>query len=141
MMHRLSDGTLRFQLWEIKKYVQRTVDTATAANSVISRAYQQLEDNALEYLARYTAIGQELDPELEDFFGRLVELWIDADPSAAAGVSLNTTVNLIPPSTFHDFGAKFPKLVNPIRLCGMIAAVEDFTLFSTMVRDFVWKGL
>ena len=141
MIHRKEDGHLSFRLWEIKKFVRRKIDATTTANSTITKAYDQLRENALEYLARYTSIGQELNPELSDFFGGLVELWLDASPEASAGVSINTSAEFIPPNSFHDFGDKFPEFVDPIRLLGMIAAVEDFALFSNMVRGYVWKGL
>jgi hypothetical protein len=141
MIHRLGDGHLRFRLWEIKKFVRRNENATTTANPTIARAYDQLRTNALEYLARYTSIGQELDPELEDFFGSLVEMWLDARPEASAGVSINTSEICIPPNCFQDFGKKFPEYVDPVRLLGMIAAVEDFALFSTTVRGCIWKGL
>ena len=141
MVHRVDDGSLRFRLWEIKKFVRRTPDATTTANATITKAYDQLREHAPEYLARYTSIGQELDSELEDFFGRLVDMWTDATPEASAGISLNTSAAYIPPNSFHDLGTKFPEFVDPVRLLGMIAAVEDFALFSNKVREFVWKGL
>lgn len=141
MIHRIENGSLRFRLWEIKKIVHRKNESTTTANSTIAKAYEQLRQNALEYLARYTSIGQELDPELADFFGSLVEMWLDASPEASVGVSLNTSKDLVPPDGFHDFGEKFPEFLTPIRLFGMITAVEDFSLFSSLVREIVWKGL
>lgn len=141
MIHRLEDGHLRFRLWEIKKLVHRNEDATTTTNSTIARAYEQLRSNALEYLARYTSIGQELDPELNDFFGRLVEMWLDATPEASAGVSINTSESCIGPNSFNDFGEKFPEFIDPVRLLGMIAAVEDFGLLSSKVQEYVWKGL
>ena len=141
IIHRLEDGHLRFRLWEIKKFVRRNEDATGTTNPTITRAYEQLKSNALEYLARYTSIGQELDPELNDFFGNLVEMWLDAAPEASAGVSINTSEACIGPNSFHDFGEKFPEFVDPVRLLGMMTAVEDFALFSSKVREFVWKGL
>jgi hypothetical protein len=141
LIHRLEDGHLRFRLWEIKKVVRRNEDATATTNPTITKAYEQLRSNALEYLARYTSIGQELDPELNDFFGNLVEMWLDAAPEASAGVSINTSEVCIGPNSFHDFGEKFPEFVDPVRLLGMITAVEDFELFSSKVREYVWKGL
>lgn len=141
MIHRLEDGHLRFRLWEIKKFVRRNEDATTNANPTIAKAYDQLGTKAIEYLARYTSIGQELDPELNDFFGNLVEMWLDARPEASAGVSINTSEVCIPPNCFQKFGDRFPKYVDPVRLLGMITAVEDFALFSTTVREYIWKGL
>ncbi len=141
LIHRLDDGRLRFRLWEIKKLVRRNEDATASTNSTISRAYEQLRSNALEYLARYTSIGQELDPELSDFFGNLVEMWLDATPEASAGVSINTSEVCIGSNSFNDFGEKFPEFIEPVRLLGMITAVEDFGQFSSKVQEFVWKGL
>jgi hypothetical protein len=141
MIHRLGDGHLRFRLWEIKKLVRRNEDATATTNSTITRAYEQIRSNALEYLARYTSIGQELEPELNDFFGNLVEMWLDATPEASAGVAINTSEACVASNSFHDFGEKFPEFVNPVRLLGIIAAVEDFALLTSKVREFVWKGL
>lgn len=141
LIHQLEDGHLRFRLWEIKKVVRRSDDATATTNPTITKAYEQLRSNALEYLARYTSIGQELDPELNDFFGNLVEMWLDAAPEASAGVSINTSEVCIGPNSFHDFGEKFPEFVDPVRLLGMITAVEDFELFSNKVREYVWNGL
>ena len=118
---------------EIKKFVHRSESSTTTANATINKAYDQLNSNATEYLARYTSIGQELEPELKDFFGKLVDLWIDRSPEASAGVSLNTSQMNIPSDSFHSFGDHFPEFINPIRLRGMIGAVDNFTSFSQKV--------
>ncbi len=140
MIHKINDDYLMFRLWEIKKFV--STDPANPnARATILKAYEQLEANAIEYLARYTSIGQELDPDLKDFFGQLVDLWIDASPKASAGVSINTSIKHIPVVAFHDLGARFPALTDPVRLRGMLTAVNDFSDFSKKVRGFVWKSL
>lgn len=137
VIHRVPDGYLMFRLWEIKK------STGQAATSgAVSRAYKQLSAKATEYLARYTVIGQELpDSELADFYGQLVDLWIEASCEAAVGVSVATSQDHIPRRCFTTFGQRFASFVDPIRLQGMLTAIGDFSAFTTAVRDCVWKGL
>jgi hypothetical protein len=137
IIHRILDGELMFRLWEIKKCAGNC-----PVNSTINTAYGQLNANALEYLARYSGIGQELqDAELSNFYGQLVELWLDAEPGAAAGVSVATSSNNVPARCFSTFGKQFPQFVDPVRLKGMLTAIGDFPDFACKVREFVWKGL
>ncbi len=139
VIHRVTDGYLMFRLWEMKKC---TGDSPVS--STVNVAYGQLNDNALEYLARYTAIGQELqdvNPELAEFYGKLMDLWIDAQPQAAAGVSVATSSKNVPGQCFTTFGQRFPKFIDPVRLKGMLAALDDFSDFSLRVRAEIWKGL
>ena len=97
---------------------------------------------ATEYLARYTTIGQEIpDAELADFYGQLIDLWIDARPEASAGVSVATCVTRVPTKCFTTFGKHFPKFTEPIRLRGMLTAIQDFPTFASKVREYIWKGL
>jgi hypothetical protein len=141
IIHRLNTGDLMFRLWEIKKFIQRSDNSTTSANSTLTDAYQQLEAKAHEYLARYTSFGQELDPELKDFFGLLIDMWEDAKPEAAAGVALNTSRTLIPTKNFENLPLRFSRFVSPVRLMGMISAVDDFATFAIKVRRAIWKGL
>jgi hypothetical protein len=138
VIHRVPIGYLMFRLWEIKKCVG-----ASVVSSTVSTAYSQLDAKAKEYLARYTAIGQELqnEPELADFYGQLIDLWVDAQPGAAVGVSVATSSDHIPQECFTTFGQRFPKFVDPVRLRGMLTAIGDFSDFACRVRDSVWIGL
>lgn len=140
-IHRVQNEYLMFRLWEIKKFTGNP-ESSTGVNSTVNRAYGQLNAKALEYLARYTVIGQELsEPELADFYGQLVDLWLEARREAAAGVSVVTSLCHIPQQCFTTFGQHFPKFVNPVRLRGMLTAVGDFSAFALKVREFIWKGL
>lgn len=136
IIHR-TNGNLMFRLWEMKK--------CTGSNSVsstVNTAYNQLDSNALEYLARYSTVGQELsDTELSVFYGQLLDHWLDASESAAIGISVTTSFDSIPSQCFTTFGNKFPKFTSPPRLHGLLTAVEDFAVFSKKVRDIVWSGL
>ena len=140
-IHRVQREYLMFRLWEIKKFT-RAPQSSTSVNSTVNRAYKQLNAKALEYLARYTAIGQEIsDPELADFYGQLVDLWLEARKEAAAGVSIVTSLRHVPQRCFTTFSQHFPKFVNPVRLRGMLTAVEDFSSLTLKVREFIWRGL
>jgi hypothetical protein len=136
-IHRVQEGYLMFRLWEMKKCVG-----ASTVSSAVNTAYNQLNALALEYLARYATVGQELPhEELADFYSRLVDLWIDARPEAAVGVSVATSHNHVPQRCFTTFGNHFPEFVDPLRLRGMLTAISDFSSFSRKVRDHVCGAL
>lgn len=141
-IHRFIDNELFFRLWEIKKYAPRKDDTTQQLSTTVNKAYSQLNSKALEYLARITATEQELDaPELEEFVGRLVELWIGASRQAAAGVSIATSLNHASQDCFNDFGNRFPRFTNPVRLLGVLTGIDDFSAFADTVKNYIWKGL
>lgn len=137
IIHESTNADLMFRLWEIKK-----CSGSSTVGSTVVNAYKQLNARATKYLARYTAIGQEIsDQKLADFYGQLVDLWIDARPEASAGVSAAICVTRIPTRCFTTFGKHFPQFVNPVRLQGMLTAIQDFPAFAIMVREYIWKGL
>lgn len=141
-IHRVDGDYLMFRLWEIKKFAGDPDLDSGSVSSTIGTAYTQLEANALEYLARYTAIGQELsDPILADFYGRLVDFWVEAEKEASIGVSVVTSLCHVPRQCFTTFGEHFPKLINPVRLRGMLTAIGDFSDFAAIVRSNIWTGL
>jgi hypothetical protein len=137
VIHKIAHDYLMFRLWEIKK------NSGTASiSSTINTAYEQLSTRAMEYLARYTSIGQELqDTNLADFYSQLVEHWIEASREAAAGVSVAMDSDRTPSSCFTTFGTQFPRFVSPRRLKGMLTAIDDFSSFSEKVQAAIWKGL
>ena len=137
IIHHHASANLMFRLWEIKKCTGDSKVSHTVGN-----AYRQLDAKATEYLARYTAIGQEIaDTALSDFYGQLVDLWIDAKPEAAAGVSVATSLARCPNRCFTTFGKNFPRFTDPIRLRGMLTAIADFPKFANKVREYIWTGL
>jgi len=137
IIHGSTSTVLMFRLWEIKK-----CSGTSTVSSTVGNAYKQLNTRATRYLARYTAIGQEIsDQRLADFYGQLVDLWIDAKPEASAGVSVATCATRVPARCFTTFGKNFPKFTKPIRLRGMLAAIQDFPAFASKVREYIWKGL
>lgn len=142
IVHRMDGAMLMFRLWELKKYAPSSSGASTSAKPTVRRAFTQLDSKALEYLARYTAIGQELDEEeLAEFYGKLVELWIDGSPQAAAGVSVATSECYVADDCFSEFGDYFPDFLVPNRLRGMLNSVADYSGFVREVQRQVWKGL
>jgi hypothetical protein len=143
VVHRLQGDTLMFRLWEMKKYVPTSVNSTTSVSSTIANAYTQLNANATEYLARYTAIGQELrdDPELSQFYSQLVDFWIDATEQAGCGVSVATSPHCVPNSCYSTFGTRFPRFTNQFQRRGMLTAIDDFAAFSQRVQEIIWSGL
>ncbi|HML41260.1 MAG TPA: hypothetical protein PKD23_11310 [Bellilinea sp.] len=142
IIHRLSSGTLMYRLWEMKKFAPTSDDTTQRISSTIERAYSQLNSNAMEYLARITTTEQEtVNPELEEFLGLLPDLWVDASPQAAAGVSIATSFKYVESNCFDNFGARFPRFTQPVRLRGMITGVLDFSKLSLLIQEYIWKGL
>ena len=142
IVHRLPNNLLMFRLWEMKKFSPTAAVGSQRIVGTVERAYSQLNSKALEYLARITATEQEVaNPELEEFLGMLPDLWVDASPQAAAGVSVATSTNFLELDCFNDFGNRFPKFTQPIRLKGMLTGVLDFSRLSVLVQEYIWKGL
>jgi len=137
IIHGLPNTGLMFRLWEIKK-----CSGTSTVSSTVGNAYKQLNARATKYLARYTAIGQEIsDQRLANFYGQLIDFWIDAKSEASAGISVATCVTRVPTRCFTTFGKHFPQFTDPVRLRGMLTAIQDFPTFATKVRECVWRGL
>lgn len=130
------DGALAFRLWEIKKHDSRAHVSAT-----VSRAYKQLEANATQYLAQMTSLGKHVAPDLAELFARLVDLWIDADPAAGAGVAVATSEGSLPERCFGRMGDRFPRLTGEDQLEGLVLGLADFPAFSQRVKEIVWSAL
>lgn len=137
VVYRAQGDYLMFRLWEMKKL------TGTGdVSSTVATAYTQLETNVMEYLARYTAFGQELaDPDLAAFYSRLMDSWTCAGKEASVGVSVATSQSNVPTTCFTTFGSRFPRMLVPKRLRGMLTAIDDFGQFAEFVRVWAWKGL
>lgn len=131
------DDGCSFFLWEIKK------NTGSARVSAsVKRAYDQLGENALEYLARYVgpaSVEAADDPALLASIGSMVDDWASASPSAGAGVAVATSVAKAPSRCFSKFPDYFP-LLKP-RLKGAVFGIGDFPAFAETVRDTLWIGL
>jgi hypothetical protein len=128
---------LAFRLWEIKKH-----HGDSPVSGTVSRAYDQLSSKATEYLAQLTALGRYQDDEdLRRFFAQLVEIWVDAEPGAGAGVAVSTSAASMPKRCFSTMGDHFPDLTEPGQLEGLLVAVGNFPTFADEVKRSVWKGL
>ncbi len=139
VIHKQPSGDLVFRLWEMKKFAPN--EPGQRVSSTITRACNQLNTKALEYLARYTAIGQELsDPELESFCSELMPNWIKSDPAASVGVSVATSNSCLDINCFSDLGDRFPQISNGL-IEGMLTGLADFSAFAGKVQEFIWKGL
>lgn len=137
IVHRNPAGELFFRLWEIKK-----ATGASDVSSTVTTAYGQLKTRALRYLAEYTTIAATIgDSEVAGFLAGMIEAWVNAEPTAAAGVSVATSTDKVPERCFTTFGDQFPQLTVPKRLKGMITALEALPEFAEMVKEEIWKGL
>jgi hypothetical protein len=127
-----------FRLWEIKKNTG-----TTSISSTVNTAYGQLKTKATKYLARYMTVAQDLGlpPDVSELYSRLLDHWVDASDRAAAGVAVSTSTGHLPGQCFSTFGDQFPGFVSPVRLRGMLSAIDDFPAFTEKVRGEVWRGL
>lgn len=130
-----SNGTLVFRLWESKAHTAKG-----AVRDVVNNACLQVDSNALRYLARFSKVGQGLgDPELQQFYGSLLELWRAAAREAGGGISVTTASN----ATAGSFG-NYPSywaFVHDDQRQGLVVTIEDYAAFAKQVRQGLWNGL
>ncbi|MFJ9448600.1 hypothetical protein ACIRRH_43425 [Kitasatospora sp. NPDC101235] len=140
VVHRLTgapDASLLFRLWEIKKFTG-----AGSVSGTISKAADQLKERGLEYLAKLCSAHANEPGDIGELMSQLVELWIQADPSGGAGVSVSTNTASLPKrSAFTQVPGYLPDLRHPGQLEGLIVAVGDFTKFADQVKEFLWSAL
>ncbi|MDP8929512.1 MAG: hypothetical protein M3O70_13315 [Actinomycetota bacterium] len=138
VVYRSDAGLLAFRLWEIKKHNGKGAVTQTVGN-----AHRQLNTRALSYLARYTAVSEQLsnDPDLQTFYATLVDKWQNEDAAVGAGVAVATSCNGDEADCFGGLPNRFPHLKNGDRLEGMLNAIGDYSAFVKKVKDEVWSGL
>ena len=129
------DGTLVFRLWESKAHTG-----AGTVRDVVNGACRQVDSKALRYLARFSKVGQSLDdPELQEFYGCLPELWRRAAREAGAGISVATTSD----ETSECFGncPNYWQFTHDDQRQGLVVKIEDYAAFAELVREELWKGL
>jgi hypothetical protein len=133
-IHRVN-GTLVFRLWESKAH---TADGTV--RDVVNGACRQVDSHALRYLARFSKVGQSLaDPELQRFYGSLLELWRGAARQAGVGISVATKSD----ATADCFG-NYPSywtFAHDDQRQGLVVTIEDYAAFAKRVRQVLWKGL
>jgi len=129
------DGSLVFRLWESKAHTG-----GGTVRDVVNGACRQVDSKALRYLARFSKVGQSLDdPELQQFYGRLPELWRQAAREAGAGISVATASE-----AFSDCFGNCPtywQFTHDDQRQGIVVKIEDYATFATLVREELWKGL
>jgi hypothetical protein len=126
----------QFRLWEIKKHTG-----GAHVSSTLRKAYQQLDRRGIQYLNKYSLIGEYLDdPQLARFYALLPDYWIERSHFAAAGVAVAVNTPL-PVRSFQGFVRLFPEFADPPRLRGLLAAFDDFPKFARDVRRDLWSGL
>lgn len=122
-----SNGTLGFRLWESKAH---TADGTV--RDVVNGACRQVDSNALRYLARFSKVGQALgDPELQKFYGSLLELWRAAAREAGGGISVATASD----ATGDCFG-NYPNywaFGHDDQRQGLVVTIEDYAAFAKQV--------
>ena len=130
------NGSLGYFLWEIKKNTGQAHVSRT-----IARAYDQLDSNALDYLARYVgAAGAEAnEADVQALLASMVQDWITSSGTAGAGVAVAPSFTKTPRSCFSTFPNRFPDL-KP-RLRGVVFGLGDFPAFATAVKELLWTAL
>ena len=130
-----SNGSLVFRLWESKAH---TADGTV--REVVNGACRQVDSNALRYLARFSKVGQGLgDPELQQFYGSLLELWRAAAREAGGGISVATASDAI-----GDCFGNYPSywtFGHDDQRQGLVVTIEDYAAFAKQVRQELWNGL
>lgn len=129
-------GQLMFRLWEIKKH-----HGAAHVSSTVSRAYNQLDERATEYLAQLTGLADQYDGDLADLLARLVDLWVEADNRAGAGVAVSTSNSKHPKKCFSTMDKAFPQFSNAGQLEGLVLGLGELPMFASRVREIVWSVL
>lgn len=114
VVYKIDDGTLVFRLWEIKKHASSN----RRLSATIGGASKQLAARGKEYLAKLAGPETvEQEGPLGDLYANIVELWLNGDDRAGAGVSVGTSVEHAPgrPVTFRSIATAFP-ISGPDRL-------------------------
>jgi hypothetical protein len=130
-----ANGALVFRLWESKAHT-----SDGAVRDVVNGACRQVNTKALRYLARFSKVGQSLDdPELQQFYGRLLELWRSSAREAGGGISVATASD----ATADSFG-NYPNywaFSHDDQRQGLVVTIEDYAAFAKQVRQELWNGL
>lgn len=136
IVYEVNGHPMIFRLWEVKKH------TGSAGLSRTSRkAYEQLVAHGDRYLAQLTAMHADKGGPLGELCAELVDLWVEADIRAGAGVGV-TSANLPAPARcFTAMGKHLPQFTQPGQLEGLLCAVQEYRDLAADVRRFVWTAL
>ena len=132
------DEVLTFCLWEIKSYTG-----ARTVSGTLRKAYGQLSERGMEYLAKLTGIeaAAREDPRMDDLYANLLDLWASESDRRAAGVAVAAGSEFASASSFATMAKHLPGFTHDWQLEGLIAAIGDFREFALDVRERVWSGL
>jgi hypothetical protein len=123
---------LRFRLWEVKKRALGSL------SPTLRNAYSQLNTRGLEYVAQYVGIAKH-DPIVRPFLEEMVDLWVDGDPRAGAGVAVGS--GSAPRNAFGAMPNYLTRFRDRASLTGVVIFVDDYAGFCNDVRSLVWTGL
>lgn len=135
VVYRQADTPI-FRLWEIKKHHSKS-----HVSSTVARACKQLNTKATEYLAQLTALAEQQSDDVAVLLAQLVDLWVDGDARAGAGVAVSTSSSSHPTRCFGNMSRQFPRLTEPGQLEGLVVGLDDLPEFAERVRDTVWSAL
>lgn len=125
-----------FRLWEIKKH-----DSTAAVTTVVAGATSQLNDLGDQYLSQLTTVLSERHDDVGDLARELVDLWVDADPRAGAGIAITSSATPTPDTCFAGVGGDFPQFPQPGQLEGLLISVTDLQHLAIDVRSYLWTVL
>jgi hypothetical protein len=138
LIHRHPSGELAFRLWELKKH-----STKSSPKAAVKRACEQLNDKAIEYLAKYAADATDrgvADAELKRLYASMAMEWIGRGQSATVGVGVATDQD--PHGCFSDVHTHFdPAFHRPGGLEALATLLRDLPAFAIEVRDEMWTPL
>lgn len=136
-------GVLTFRLWEIKKDLSQA-----GVPAKVKEILSQIDERALEYLARYSKVHQDLeagDPDVASLYASLGELYDTRDDRVGIGASVSTSEApaLSAGDCFAPLVTTFPDFATSSdRLEGILCGVGDaYEAFCNNVWRHVWTGL
>lgn len=136
VVYEVDGQPLLFRLWELKKHTG-----ASGLSGTTREAYDQLGEQGDRYLAQLTAMHADKPGDLGQLCAELVDLWVDADSRAGAGVGVTSAKLPAPARCFTAMGKHFPQFSEPGQLEALLCAVQDYRDLATDVRRFVWTAL
>lgn len=132
-----ADGQpLLFRLWELKKHTG-----ASGLSGTAREAYDQLKEQGARYLAQLTSMHADKDGALGQLCAQLVDLWVDADARAGAGVGVTSSKLPAPSRCFTAMGRHLPQFGQAGQLEALLCAVQHYRDLALDVRRFVWTAL
>ncbi|HVW79855.1 MAG TPA: hypothetical protein VHB69_02795 [Mycobacteriales bacterium] len=136
VVYEVDGQPLLFRLWELKKHTG-----ASGLSGTTREAYEQLGEQGDRYLAQLTAMHADKTGNLGQICAELVDLWVDADRRAGAGVGVTSAKLPAPARCFTTMGKHLPRFAEPGQLEALLCAVQDYHDVAADVRRFVWTAL